>query len=66
MKKLFKKRNPHAMNPLMRKGGVHQKSNKAQRAAAKRETRALSRDSYQLFIKVSEFFRVKTVSLSYA
>ncbi len=32
-------RNPHACHPIMRKGGVHEKSRGAKRAAAKRETR---------------------------
>jgi hypothetical protein len=31
-------RNGHAFHPIMRKGGVHEKSNKAKRAAAKRGT----------------------------
>ncbi|WP_020410777.1 hypothetical protein [Hahella ganghwensis] len=43
-----KKRNPHACNPIMRKGGVHQKSNSAKRAKDKRQlkeqARAMSRD----------------------
>ena len=30
-------RNRHAYHPIMRKGGAHQKSNGAKRAAAKRE-----------------------------
>ena len=33
-----KRRNPHAFNPIMRKGGVHEKSNKAKRKAAKLAT----------------------------
>ncbi len=43
-----KKRNPHAWSPIMRKGGVHKKSNSAKRAKDKRQlkeqTRAMSRD----------------------
>ena len=34
-----KRRNPHAINPIMRKGGVHEKSNGAKRKAAKLATR---------------------------
>ena len=34
-----KLRNPHAINPIMRKAGVHQKSNSAKRKAAKLATR---------------------------
>lgn len=37
--KLSKRRNPLAFNPLMRKGGVHEKSNKAKRQAEKQKTR---------------------------
>lgn len=33
----IKPRNPMAMNPLLGKGGVHEKSNKAKRSQAKRE-----------------------------
>lgn len=31
------KRNGHAFHPIMKKGGVHEKSEKAKRKAAKRE-----------------------------
>lgn len=37
-------RNPFAHHPLMRKGGVHQKSKSAQRAETRRETKRLARD----------------------
>ena len=37
-------RNPYASHPLMKKGGVHQKSNKANRAKFRRETRQQSLD----------------------
>ena len=37
-------RNPLIQHPLMRKGGVHKKSNSAKRAADRRETRRQSRD----------------------
>lgn len=37
-------RNPLTQHPLMRKGGIHQKSNSAKRAADRRETRRQSRD----------------------
>ena len=37
-------RNPFSQHPLMRRGGVHQKSNSAKRAADRRETRRQSRD----------------------
>ncbi|WNO08254.1 hypothetical protein [Teredinibacter sp. KSP-S5-2] len=32
------RRNGHAFHPIMRKGGVHEKSKGAKRAAAKRQT----------------------------
>ena len=38
MAKRNKPRNFHACHPIMRKGGVHEKSKSAKRAAAKRET----------------------------
>ncbi len=34
-----KTRNIHACHPIMRKGGVHEKTKGAKRAAAKRDTR---------------------------
>jgi len=37
-------RNPYAQHPLMRKGGVHQKSKSAIRTQARREVRKMSRD----------------------
>lgn len=37
--KVAKLRNVHACNPIMRKGGVHEKSNSAKRSAAKAATR---------------------------
>lgn len=39
MVKVKKSRNLHACHPIMKKGGVHEKSKGAKRAAAKRETR---------------------------
>lgn len=45
LKAPIKSRNPVAMSPLLRKGGVHQKSNKALRAKGKHELRAKVRDS---------------------
>lgn len=36
-KKPLRYRNPVACSPIMRKGGVHEKSNSAKRGAAKRE-----------------------------
>ena len=39
MSKRVKPRNFHACHPIMRKGGVHEKTKGAQRAAARRETR---------------------------
>ena len=39
MAKRQKPRNFHACHPIMKKGGVHEKSKGALRAAAKRETR---------------------------
>ena len=37
----IKRRNPLALNPLLRKGGVHKKSRKAERRALKQATRKL-------------------------
>ena len=37
-------RNPYANHPLMRKGGVHEKSKSALRAETRRETMRLARD----------------------
>ena len=37
-------RNPYANHPLMRKGGVHEKSKSALRAETRRETKRLARD----------------------
>lgn len=34
----MKPRNHHAYHPIMKKGGVHEKSNKAKRNKSKRET----------------------------
>ncbi len=42
--KPVKKRNLHACHPIMRKGGVHQKSKGARRAEEKRQWRNHSRD----------------------
>ncbi len=39
MPKRQSRRNLHACHPIMRKGGVHEKSKSAKRAAAKHETR---------------------------
>lgn len=39
MAKRDKPRNFHACHPIMRKGGVHEKTKGAKRAAVKRETR---------------------------
>ena len=36
-----KRRNGHAFHPIMKKGGVHEKSTGAKRAAQKRETRRM-------------------------
>ena len=38
------RRNPYAFDPIMRKGGVHGKTRKAQRSAAKRAVRKLVRE----------------------
>ena len=43
--KQHKRRNPLALNPLMHKGGVHEKSNKAKRQAEKRKTQRQIDDS---------------------
>ena len=40
-----KRRNLHAINPIMRKGGVHEKSNGAKRKAAKLATKKLAGES---------------------
>jgi hypothetical protein len=37
-------RNGHACHPIMRKGGVHQKTNKAKRKAEKLQTRHQARE----------------------
>ena len=42
-----KRRNPLALNPLMRKGGVHEKSRKAKRRAQKQSTRKLVDEACQ-------------------
>lgn len=38
MARKLEKRNGHAFHPIMKKGGVHEKSKGAKRAAAKHET----------------------------
>lgn len=38
------KRNGHAFHPIMRKGGVHEKSNKAKRKADKQQTDRKARE----------------------
>lgn len=38
------KRNGHAFHPIMAKGGVHEKSKSAQRAAAKQQTNRKARE----------------------
>ena len=40
------KRNGHAFHPIMRKGGVHQKSNKAQRRAEKQHMSRKIREGF--------------------
>jgi len=40
-----RRRNPYALHPLMHKGGVHGKSTKARRSAAKLATRKLVDES---------------------
>ncbi len=59
MKVSFKPRNHHALNPLMRKGGVHEKSNSAKRTAAKRqlrkESREFSRDDSPFYLPCNTF-----------
>ncbi len=53
-KKPAKKRNPHACNPIMRKGGVHQKSIGAKRAEEKRQWRNHSREiSREGYLKIA-------------
>ena len=39
-----KRRNGHAFHPIMRKGGVHQKSESAKRSATRRATRQQARE----------------------
>ncbi|TQV69916.1 hypothetical protein FKG94_22450 [Exilibacterium tricleocarpae] len=39
-----KRRNPYACDPIMRKGGVHEKTHKAKRNAAKRAIRQQVRE----------------------
>lgn len=43
-KKAKSPRNPFSQHPMMRKGGVHKKSNSAKRTAARREIQRQSRD----------------------
>jgi len=45
-------RNPYAAHPLMRKGGVHEKPKKAQKASARRETKQLVRDWQSTFYQL--------------
>ena len=45
VKVLKKYRNTVSQNPLLRKGGVHEKTHKALRTSTKRELRAKARDS---------------------
>ncbi|MEM9257677.1 MAG: hypothetical protein AAGA91_19735 [Pseudomonadota bacterium] len=40
-----RRRNPYALHPLMRKGGVHEKSKKAKRSAARLATKGLVDES---------------------
>lgn len=56
-RKVQKPRNPYADHPLMRKGGVHQKSKSALRAAARRELKQLTRDG---FSKLTNLFSKKS------
>jgi len=37
-------RNPYANHPMMRKGGVHQKSKSAERSQTRREVKQMARD----------------------
>jgi len=37
-------RNPYATHPLLKKGGVHEKSNKALRASTRQEAKQQARD----------------------
>ncbi len=39
-----RRRNGHACHPIMRKGGAHEKSKGAKRAAAKRQTASKARE----------------------
>ncbi|ARU57768.1 hypothetical protein OLMES_3747 [Oleiphilus messinensis] len=45
MKISSKKRNMHACHPIMRKGGVHEKTNSSKRSKAKRELKMITRES---------------------
>jgi hypothetical protein len=40
------KRNGHAFHPIMRKGGVHEKSNKAKRKADKQQMSRKAREGF--------------------
>jgi len=59
-----KPRNFHACHPIMKKGGVHEKSKGAKRAAAKRETRKkasewLGRSCFRaVFVMFDRLFRL--------
>ncbi|GEM_PF-2791371 len=52
MAKRKKFRNLHACHPIMRKGGVHEKSNGSKRAKAKRETFQEVRDSLSFYLQL--------------
>lgn len=63
MAKQKRPRNFHACHPIMRKGGVHEKSKSAIRAASKRETRRKTSEwlvgphsIITLLIKHTEYF----------
>jgi len=42
-------RNPYTNHPLMRKGGVHQKSKSAERSQTRREVKQMARDWSKIF-----------------
>ena len=54
--------NPYSNHPLMRKGGVHQKSKSAERFQTRRETKRLARDwSSSEIIGKDNFFIVHSI-----
>lgn len=56
-------RNPLVNHPLMRKGGIHQKSKSALRSTVRRETKQLVRDRASAIMGMSRFDKNTTTAL---